>query len=188
MNPVSTLNRLNKIKFLFGTGIVNEKLELLKVLHKRRLSTQNQVKLLHDVLIFMSAYPDDKIILEQVSLMLVEFDRRSDLRRFRHDLVNSGIKGTAIHYNLFWPMARWVVSNWPDCIRINWNDFENSDKLQELLPQMVTFSESSLFDEYDLTPRQWIDQLKSRGETDAHFFIKRMGGTVSKRFYARVSA
>jgi len=73
MNPVTTLNRLNKIKSLFGTEVINEKLKLLRFLQRRRLSTHNQVLLLHDVLSFVSAYPDDKKILQQVSLMLVEF-------------------------------------------------------------------------------------------------------------------
>ncbi len=182
MNPVTTLNRLNKIKFLFGTEVINEKLKLLRFLQRRRLSTHHQVQFLHDVLCFMSAYPDDKSILQQVSLMLAEFDRRSDLHLFRHDLMNSGIKGTAIHYNLFWPMAQWIVSHWPECIRINWSDFENSDKLLDLLPQMVTFNESSLFDEYDFTPRQWINRLKSSEETDARFFIKRMEALYQSDF------
>ena len=89
------------------------KLELLRRLERRRLARAADLLRLHECLCFWRAYPDDAGLLAQVERMLEGFAGRSDLRRHRETLADSGVAGTPIHYSFFWPTALWLARHWP---------------------------------------------------------------------------
>jgi len=174
MKTLTYLNRLEKLKTTFGINQQFSKSILLKKLQNRRLTNVGQVIRLHDVLCFMYAYPDSEEIFLTTKTMLKSFSERSDLKSFKNKLINSGIAGTDIHYQFFWPMACWIADNWPNCFNILWDDVENKEKLLKIIPFLVTSSESGIFEEYDLDAKEWLDRLKNTKETSAEFFVLRL--------------
>jgi hypothetical protein len=104
--------------------------------------------------------------------MLAAFDGRSDLRRFRAALADSGIAGTATHYAFYWFTARWLARRWPEALTIEWDLFAQADRLHDLLHLLVPYTETLTVDELELSTREWIETLKGPHETDATFLIR----------------
>ncbi|MFQ5961107.1 MAG: hypothetical protein ACE5MG_06900, partial [Candidatus Methylomirabilales bacterium] len=128
---------------------------------------------LHEILCFLRAYPDDRDIHAQVERMLAGFADRADLRSHRAALVDTGIAGTPIRYPFFWFTARWLARRWPDRLSIDWANFDNRHKLEEILHLLLPYCETPALDELKFPPRDWIHRLKGSTETDAAFLIRR---------------
>jgi hypothetical protein len=167
------LKRLEHLKTAYGNDAAGQKLELLCSLERRRLQKAAEVYRLHETLSFLHAYPDSKPIHHQVEKMLAGFSQRADLMRFRRALADTGITGTTIYYSFFSPTAQWIVKRFPDCLTIDWADFDNKDKLVELLPFLLPFSESYALEMLSYTAQEWLDRLKGNRETDAAFVVRR---------------
>lgn len=159
-----------------------EKQELLKSLQRRRFNNPQDVYQFHELLCYLRAYPDNQNILDQVNRALAEFPLRSDVKRYRNKLISSGIAGTPIDYCFFSPMARWLVNKWPEHLFIDWNETENPEQLQLLLPLLVSYSEVDQLDEYYLPVKDWMHRLKGPAETDATFFKRRLDKINSNSF------
>jgi hypothetical protein len=175
------LRQLEKLKNVYGGDAAAQKLDLLRKL-TRRLEKTDQVRRLHEFLCFLHAYPDSEPVLTQVEQMLAEFDRRGDLRRHRRALADTGIAGTKIHYSFFWPTACWIVKRFPNNLTIDWAEFTNKNKLEDLLPILLPYSESLALDVLSYSPREWLNRLKGTGETDAAFLIRRFAALRANSF------
>jgi hypothetical protein len=180
--PDRALARLERCRVTYGGGVEGEKLALLERLDRARLSTAAQVLTLHDALCFLRAYPDGPRLLTTVERMLARFARRSDLRRHRRALLDSGIAGTAIEYRFFWPTARWLARRWGGRLAIVWNDFEQRERLLDVLPLLSLYGETPALDELDYSTRQWLARLKGPEETDAAFLARRFAALAMDDF------
>ncbi len=190
-NAASDLHRLEALRYAFGRGTGSEKLELLRRLERSALPRAKQVARLHEILCYWRAYPESAEILAIVERMLERFDRRTDLHRHRADLADTGIAGTTLHFRFYWFMAIRLAKRWPGRITIDWGDFENAPKLEEMLDLLVPYSETPALDAMDLTPKRWIQHLKSPEETDAAFLIRRfealpLPASVREHLYDRL--
>ncbi len=181
MKALPLLRQLVKLKNVYGGDAAARKLSLLSKL-TGRLETANQVRWLHEFLCFLHAYPDSGPILEQVEQMLAGFAGRGDLRRHRRALADTGIAGTDINYSFFWPTACWIVKRFPDKLTIDWAEFTNKEKLVELLPILLPYSESLALDMLTYSSREWLNRLKGTGETDAAFLIRRFEALRASSF------
>ncbi len=175
------LRQLKKLKNVYGGDAATRKLELLGKL-TRPLRTASEVCRLHEFLCFLHAYPDSGPVLKQVEQMLVRFARRADLRRHRRELADTGIAGTDIHESFFWPTALWLVKRFPDRLFIDWAEFTNKDKLEDLLAILQPYCESLAFDMLSFSPREWLNRLKGDGQTDAAFLIRRFAALRASSF------
>ncbi len=173
-SATAQLRQLEKIKTHFDEGLAEQKLIRLKVLEKSRLASAAGVLRLHETLCFMRAYPDNAEVFHQVKGMLARFAARQDLKRHRHALVNSGISGTVIEFSFFADSAMWLARNWGSQLNVDWETFENTDKLEALLPMLVVYPETPALDEMPFEVQAWIKVLKHADETDAGFFLSRM--------------
>ncbi len=168
------LGELERGRLDFGGLAAERKLELLRALEKCRFKRSSQVLRLHNALCFIRAYPDDEQVLATVERMLETFRDRSDLRRFRRALSDSGIAGTTTHFAFFPATAAWLARRWGAYLTIEWHEFERREKLEELLPRLALFGETMALDEFDLGARGWIERLKGSDETDAEFVLRRL--------------
>jgi len=173
-STATLLSRLERAKTAFGEDSATVKLELLGQLSDRPLVGPDRVERFHECLCFLLAYPDDRRVFRRTGELLDGFSRRSDLRRHRRRLVNSGIAGTDVVYPFYWPTARWLARRWPDVLSIAWSEpFERSAELAESLFLLVPYTETPALDEVGYELEDWLANLKGPAETDAVFLIRR---------------
>lgn len=164
---------LERLRAQFGGDTGRAKVALLEALADARLVSARAVLRLHEALVFLRAFPDDRAVQEQVERMLARFHERRDLQRFRRELENSGVAGSEIRFSFFGPTASWLARRFPQNLTIDWPEFEHRDRLEARLELLVAWSETPALDEGSLSLREWIDRLKGPRETDGTFLVRR---------------
>jgi len=178
----ATLSALERAKDQYGAGSAAAKLALLGRLERAELRSARAVFRLHEALCFLRAYPDDARLLAQVERMLVHFDRRTDLKRQRDALTDTGIAGTAIRYRFFWSTLRWLARRWPQRLVIDRSEPGAAEKLGAALPLLVTWAEAAALKQLDPPAFAVLDRLRARGEGDAAFFARRIAAMPGDGF------
>jgi hypothetical protein len=176
------LTQLEKLRNLRDQQSDQEKLQLLRTLQRKRFTDSESIERFHDMLCFLRAYPDNAEILTQVEKCMSEFSSRSDLRKYKNELASSGIAGTPIDYRFFHPMAAWLTRHWGKYLQIDWPEVEDPEKLMEIMPLLVSLGESSLFDDFDYSAKEWLQRLKGENETEAEFLVKRINKIYRNSF------
>jgi len=166
------LRRLVDLRLTYGPGVAAARLPLLGALERGRLRSAADVRQLHEILSFLYAYPDDAAVFAQVERMLRAFDARSDLRRHRRALTDSGIAGTDIVHPFLGSTARWLAARWGDNLTIEWREIERVGLLEGRLPHFALWAERPVFDEPPLASRAWLERIRGT-DTDAAFVIRR---------------
>ena len=167
------LTRLERIARRFGEGGAPQKLQLLRHVARRRLTTPAQVRRLHEVICFLRAYPDDADVLAEVERQVATFGQRRDVAAMREELADSGIAGTPIQYQFHWPTARWLAARWPRHLDIDWEWFDSAVTAPQLLDLAVSRAQVVDIASLDLTTEQWIERIKGPGQTGGTFVVRR---------------
>lgn len=173
--PRPALRELETLKADFGPGSAARKTDLIGVLEHAGLATAQEVLRLHEAAAFLRAHPDDQQILGAVERLLRNFSRRPDVRRFRRQLADSGIAGTALNYSFYGATARRLAARWGRHLHVNWRESGPQARLEGRLALLASYAETPGLDEYYLPLRKWVERLKGPGETDAQFLLRRLG-------------
>src|SRR5262245_53804402 len=178
------LRRLAAIHRRHGRGAGESKRTLVVRLDRARLRTAAQVLRLHEILLYLRAYPDDAALLAAVERALGRFARRPDLIRFHEALADSGIAGTPIRYRFFWPMARWLARRWPGRLRYDLDELEEYEpRLRSALPVLATWIQAEAIRRSEAPTQEILDRVRGRS-TDAEWVLARLerlpGGTRNR--------
>ena len=169
----SILKELRSLQYDFRPQAGARKLEILGTFANRRLATAEEVLELHELLCFFRAFPGNAEILAAAEKLCLEFHLRSDLRRFRRQLADTGIAGTLLHFQFYWLTAIWLARRWSGNLTVQWKSFKNKEKLVDLLHLLLPPVDSVALDAQNLEPREWVEAFKKPEETDAGFLIRR---------------
>jgi len=175
------LRRLEALRLEFGGEAGARKRDLLAQLRGASFSSAATLTRYHEVLCFMAAYPDDARLLGAVRRELRAFSRRTDLARWRAALADSGIAGTATHYNYFWMKARWLAQRFPRRFRINWSAPEFEARLKAALPLLLPWHQAEAVKRSALPVRRIVDRLRGK-LTDAAFLAQAIEGLAGDSF------
>ena len=177
MQAMTMLRQLERLRLEYSPGAATAKLRLLGKLGSTKLPTASAVRRLHEILCWMRAWPDDARVLDAVSLALAKFATRTDLRRHRAELDDSGIAGTAIHYHFFWPTARWLAARWPTLLYLNRDCGEGEDWLRTAWPVALPWIHAEAAKRSEQSPFRILDSLRG-SMTDASFFVQGIDHTA----------
>jgi hypothetical protein len=173
-NRARALERLEALKGTFGRRAAREKAELLRRLREDDLPDAGRVERLHDALLFVRAYPDDRRVLREVEAALAGFAERADLDRHRPELADTGIAGTRTHFRFYWHTARWIARRWGRHLFVDWPEPGRwKALLDRRLILLMPYGESLALEEGGLSTRDWVMRLKGPGETDGEFLVRR---------------
>lgn len=169
------LEQLEKMRNEFRRGVSAKKLVLLDRLERIPLADNEEVIRLHDLLMFMRAYPDNSRLLKCVDRMLDGFAEREDLQELKSALDNSGIAGTEVHFSFYWFTLCRLVERWPDRLQIDWSEFRGRNKalLDRRLAMLMPYSETLALEEAANFLPDWIDTLRGPDETQVEFLVRR---------------
>lgn len=173
------LRALERLRDRFGGSAAAEKRAALRVLQRARFARAADVARLHEAAAFALAFPDDERVRRAAARLLDRFARRPDLRAHLDALADSGIAGTETWFRFFEPTARWLAERWPERLTIDWDAFENHERLATFLPVLAHPAEHPALDELAWEPRRWIDAMRGPRETDAAFLVRRFAQALS---------
>jgi len=173
VTPSTLLRRLERVRDRYDAKSTALKVDLLRQLARRRMGRAVELERLHEAACFLRAYPDDAVVLERAEDLLDGFVDRTDLRRFRDELIDTGIAGTRIYFSVFYVTACWLARRWPGRLRIDWEEFENADDLVDILHLLVPYAETPAVDNVTLDAPDWVERLRGPAETDGSFVVRR---------------
>lgn len=165
-----SIKRLFEIRNSFDSTSSEEKLTLIRSLDKVTARSCVELQLLHTALCFIRAFPDTITHHRETQLQLASFkDRVNKLpTRLQPELWDCGIVGTPIHYHFSFAVASWLAVHAPGTVSIDWDEIEDTSRLDELLAQLLLPAEEDYFDSGFVSSKEWIDLVVSR--TDATDF------------------
>jgi len=153
-----TIRRLYEIRNRYGASFASEKLELLKSIADSDVRAAADVKRLHLTLCFMRAFPDSGECLEKTSKVLEGFrsiiDALSESQQ--EALVDTGMVATDIHYHFSYEVAVWLARRFPGVASIDWEELQDTGRLDELLEHLLQPSETDYFDSGRVSSEEWI--------------------------------
>ncbi|UCG32507.1 MAG: hypothetical protein JSU68_12680 [Phycisphaerales bacterium] len=174
------ISRLSELRNRFSPTDRAEKLRLLTQLHGRTISRPALLLAFHETLCFLQAYPDDARVLDATDRALARVADRVRVLEDRHpaalqELDDTGMIGTRISYPHTWPVVRELVRLFPDHVRIDREDYDDTDKLDELVRMLVCRLEYDALDDTEADPWEFLDQV-SRAEdvTDLSWLVRRL--------------
>ncbi len=173
LSPRALLRRLVAARLEGNGGAADRLSALLAALARARLATAREVLALHEQLLFARAYPLDARVAATAERLLTNFSRRSDFRRFRAELADSGIAGTEIRYPFFWPTALRLARALPRRLAIDWESFDDGgESLRPLLLAALAPSEAIWLRERRPPLPRVLRQLAGSRKSDAEALLE----------------
>ena len=150
------LAQLFSIRNRYGKKFSSQKLYLLKAVCNEKLASKKDVKLFHSELLFLIAYPDNKAVYTQSSILLQQLHLyiRSH-EKLRDRLYNSGITNTQLCAAYSFEMVKWMRTNYKKNIRIQ--SFEAAEsQIQAILSVVMPKVESEIMQDGNAEWRSWL--------------------------------
>jgi hypothetical protein len=132
------LDRLAGMKGQFGPDAARRTVALLEKLRETRLRDPADLIRLHEVALFLRAYPQSARVMQLADEILFSF---ADRLPANHDPFAdpdiSGIAGTVISTNFSYEFARSLVTRHGPAISIDWENFEHPERLGPALRRLI---------------------------------------------------
>jgi hypothetical protein len=138
---------------------------------------------LHELLLFLRAYPASLDILRLSEALLGVFHKRvADLEKSDVDLAPlegtevSGISGSSLVTYYSYPMACYLAERFRRQIRIAWECWDEANRLGHVLPDAVPFLAEDAKVEPHPDYRRWVETVSGGGNKELPWLLKHCGG------------
>lgn len=155
---------LFSIRNHFGKSISLQKLQLLNDIGKLKVNNKKDVELFYTVLLFIIAYPDNRAVYKQATLLLSQLQHHiKTSKRVRNSLYNSGITNTQLCAAYSFDMVKWLRKMYKNNIRLS--SFEVSDaQINAILSVVMPKVESEILQDGNADWRSWLNQSMNKGD------------------------
>jgi plasmid stabilization system protein ParE len=182
--PVTTgqrlLEQLEEIRGRFGATQARHAEKLLETANRFRVRDPESLIRLHEVLLFLRAFPPSRRVVRQAEALLASFHARVEgLRRRGVDLSPldpmevSGIAGTVIEDCLNYDVSRWLVRRFPGYVDVAWDGYEKHLRLAETLPRFLPLLDDDAYVEADVPYLTWLRSAIRRPGRDLAWLLAR---------------
>jgi hypothetical protein len=169
---------LDEAKRRFGSNGAEVR-GLLAAIARRSFSDPELLIRFHEQLLFIRAYPPDRSTLQLAEKILAKFQVRvarmleSGVDPASFDYIeNSGIAGTVLHGHYSYGVARWLARRHSDRVEIDWERFENKERLATVLPRLIPLLEEDSLVEQNIPYLAWLRAARGRRRgSDLGFLI-----------------
>lgn len=142
---------------------------LLELLAQKRFRDPESLIRLHELLLFVRAYPHNAAVARLAERELRDFgDRVSEAREHDVELSSleypnvSGIAGTPVIDTFSFYIVRWLVEQHPSQLAIYWDWFENENRLAETWPRFMPLLQEDANVEANVPYRKWLAAARGR--------------------------
>lgn len=174
------LDRLEETKGRFGPSHAAQFETLLDAAERLRVRDTESLIRLHEVLLFLRAFPPSARVVRQTEALLSSFQERVEaLRSAGVDLTPldpmevSGIAGTAIEDTLNYDVSRWLLRRFPGRVDVVWDGYEKHTRLAETLPRFLPLLDDDAYVEADVPYVTWLRSATGRGGRDLAWLLSR---------------
>ncbi|MGB4845714.1 MAG: hypothetical protein WBP16_14705 [Ferruginibacter sp.] len=149
-------DQLNAVRNKYGKNYSSEKLNLLKALNIEQLKDSKGLHSLHSTLLFLLAYPDNKVIYKLAFQTLKKLQNLlAANEKIRTTVYNSGITQTNLCASFSFEIVKWMRKNFPDDIRLS--DTEANDgQISSILSVVMPKVESEILQDGNSDWKTWL--------------------------------
>ncbi|MBL7701001.1 MAG: hypothetical protein JNM14_02025 [Ferruginibacter sp.] len=164
MNTASPVTRLFSIRNQYGKETATEKLKLLQQVNIKNIKSKKAAQSLYTALLFLQAYPDNKIIYKATEEILIKLHQQVEQNAaLQYNLYNSGLTGTTICAAFSFEMVKWLRRTRPS--EIKFNSFEaDDDQIQAFISVIMSKAESEIFQDGNAEWKSWLKDLRKPDE------------------------
>ena len=170
---------LDELKNQFSP-VVSRRIErLLKQLSRKKFNDTDSLVRYHEILLFLRAYPQSASMVRNTERELRGFSNRVsylqeqeiDLSPLQHPEI-SGIAGTAVTDTFSFYIVRWLQRRYSSQVAIDWDWFEDENRLAETWPRFIPLLEEDAFVEAHVPYREWLAAAR-KGRSELSWLIER---------------
>ncbi len=173
---------LDKLKTGFDNESTNAKITILRKLSSAEIIDAETLESYHDILCFVRAYPDSRLVMNIAENELQNFGERikhytkNSKDRQAKKLLDSGIVGTVVSYEFSYELTVSLSEWFENLVEIDWNRYEKNEtnSITAILPLLVAWQENDTL-ENDLTipTSEWLNYGRSKKDhTDLQVLLK----------------
>ena len=153
------IDRLDELKNQFTPDAAERVEHLLTQLSRRKISDTDSLVRYHEILLFLRAYPQNAAIVRAVENELRAFAERvaalEDSSPLQHPEV-SGIAGSSVTDTFSFYIVRWLLQRHASEVALDWEWFEDENRLAETWPRFMPLLEEDTFVEANIPYREWL--------------------------------
>jgi hypothetical protein len=178
-NTTELLNRLDELKNQFTPAITRGVERLLEQLARKKFNDTDLLVHYHEILLFLRAYPRSAAMVRSAESELRGFsnrvsflvDNEIDISPLQHPAV-SGIAGTSVTDTFGFYIVRWLLQRYPSQVAIDWEWFEDENRLAETWPRFIPLLEEDAAVEANVPYREWLASAR-KGRSEIAWLIDR---------------
>ena len=175
------LDRLDDASHHFAPASDKAIQQVLARLAKQKFTDAESLVRFHETLLFLSAYPQSARIKHLAESFLKSFDRRvaalreagADLSQLDHPEL-SGVAGRSVTDTFTYPIVRWLVKREPNRVALDWDWFEDENRLAETWPRFMPLIEEDAFVEANVPYETWLRAASAGSEKDLEWLVQRV--------------
>ncbi|MEO6255126.1 MAG: hypothetical protein ABIO79_17590 [Ferruginibacter sp.] len=174
------ITQLFTIRNRYGKQAASEKLQLLNNIKIKTVKNKTAVASLYTALLFLIAYPDNKMIYGSANKLLQELEAHLHANeKLTYSLYNSGITRTKLSAAFSFEMVKWLRETRPT--EISFNSFEATDaQIQSILSVVMTKTESEILQDANAAWKGWLKHIKEPGQDLLDQFIVIFGSSDTR--------
>lgn len=163
------LQQLGELKTQFDPISARRVEQVIARLSRCKVDDSESVIRLHELLLFVRAYPHNKTVLRLAESELRTYSARVkrliesevELSGLLHPEV-SGIAGTEVIDTFTYPIVKWLNDSRPNQIDVYWDWFEEENRLADIWPTFIPLLAEDALVEAHIPYREWM--RKARGQ------------------------
>jgi len=173
------LKQLDKLKLTFSASSREQIERLLKQLDRESFTDAESLITLHELLLFLRAYPQSATIVNKTESLLRAFSGRiqqataqdEDLSSLDHPEL-SGVSGRDVADTFSYYIVSGLAARYPRQVEFYWEWFEDENRLGQTWPRFIPLLEEDAFVEANIPYRSWL-QAARNGTAEISWLLKR---------------
>lgn len=174
------LDQLDELKNQFAPRTARRVERLVNHLSRQNFNDTDSLFSFHEILLFLRAYPHNASIARVTEKELRAFSSRVlslreqeiDLSSLQHPEL-SGIAGTSVTDTFSFYIVRWLLQQHSSQVAIDWEWFEDENRLAEAWPRFLPLLEEDAFVEANVPYREWLRAARD-GRSELAWLVERL--------------
>lgn len=173
------LDQLDALKTRFGSVESRSLEQVLARISRKRIDDAESLIRLHEILLFLIAYPQSVSVRRLAESLLKNFSQRVavmrdaeiDLDSLEHPEI-SGVAGFSVTDTFSFFIVRWLLKRHASRVSIYWDWFEDENRLAQTWPRIMPLLEEDGAVEANIPYQSWLRAALPRGEKELQWLIR----------------